>query len=125
MSSVSAVRPEASLALCLIEWEKLSSFAAVIRHRSACEHEPVTSDPEPHACRLKVDRWVLYICQSPLFIRISLVASVVEHWETGAGFRVAQVMCDDGAELSASASHQIRPDDARLHNEYFTELNHG
>lgn len=49
----------------------------------------------------------------------------VEHWETGAGFVVAQVMCDDGAELSGPDSHQIRPDYARLHNEYFTEINHG
>ncbi|KAF3860773.1 hypothetical protein F7725_001028 [Dissostichus mawsoni] len=48
-----------------------------------------------------------------------------EHWETGAGFRAAQVMCDDGAELSGPDSHQIRPDYARLHNEYFTEINHG
>lgn len=48
----------------------------------------------------------------------------VEHWETGAGFGVARVMCDDGAELSGSDSHQIRPDYARLRNEYFTEVNH-
>lgn len=45
--------------------------------------------------------------------------------ETGAGFVVAQVMCDDGAELSGPDSHQIRPDYAKLHNEYFTEINHG
>lgn len=49
----------------------------------------------------------------------------VEHWETGTGFRVAQVMSVDGAELSGPDSHQIRPDYARLHNEYFTEINHG
>ncbi|KAI4824587.1 hypothetical protein KUCAC02_013087, partial [Chaenocephalus aceratus] len=40
-------------------------------------------------------------------------------------FRAAQVMCDDGAELSGPDSHQIRPDYARLPNEYFTEINHG
>lgn len=49
----------------------------------------------------------------------------VGHWETGAGFRVAQVMCDDGAELSSPDSHQKRPGYARLHDEYFTGINHG
>lgn len=48
----------------------------------------------------------------------------IERWETGAGFGVAQVMSVDGAELSGPDSHQIRPDDAGLHNEYFTGINH-
>lgn len=49
----------------------------------------------------------------------------VERWETGAWFRVAQLISVDGAELSGPDSHQMRPDYARLHNEYFTEINHG
>lgn len=49
----------------------------------------------------------------------------VEQWETGVGLRVAQVMSVDGAGLSGLDSHQIRPDYARLHDEYFTEINHG
>lgn len=45
--------------------------------------------------------------------------------ETGVGLTVAQVMSVDGAELSGPDSHQMRPDYARLHDEYFTEINHG
>lgn len=35
------------------------------------------------------------------------------------------MMSVDGAELSGPDSHQICPDYARLHDEYFTEMNHG
>lgn len=49
----------------------------------------------------------------------------VEYWETGAGFSVAQVKSVDGAELSGPDSLQIHRAYARLHNEYFTEINHG
>lgn len=75
-----------------------------------------------HACRLKADRWIFYIYQSPLFFQLSCLCA--ERWKTGAWLRMVQVMCDDGAELSGPDAHQMRPNYARQHNEYFTKINH-
>lgn len=66
----------------------------------------------------------LYLPESSIH-SVQFSCLCAERWETGAGVRLAQVMCDDGAELSGPDPHQMRPDYARLHNEYFTEINHG
>lgn len=99
-----------------------SSFAVLIR-RLVCKQDTVA--PE-WTCLQAKDRQMdsLYLPESSIHSD-QFSCLCVEHWETGAGFVVAQVMCDDGAELSGPDSHQIRPDYAKLHNEYFTEINHG
>lgn len=110
--------------LSLIEWEKLSSpFAGLYRHGSCASR--IAAEPERTCLQAKgrqIDPWYLPV-SSIHSHQFSCLC--VEHWETGAGFRVALVMCDDGAELSGPDSHQIHPDYARLHDEYFTEINHG
>ena len=121
--SVSLSHPRS---LQLIEWEKLSSsFAAVICHRSVCKQDTVATDPERTCLQAKGRQMdSSYLPESSIHSD-QFSCLCLEPWETGAGFRVAQVMCDDGAELSGPDSHQIRPDYARLHNEYFTKINHG
>lgn len=90
-----------------------------------CKQDTVATDPERTCLQAKVRQMdPLYLPESSIHLN-QFSCLCAERWETGAGFRVAQVMCDDGAELSGPDSHQIRPDHAGLHDEYFTEINHG
>lgn len=92
-------------------------------HRSVSKQDTIV--PQRSCLQAKVKQMdSLYLSESSIHSD-QFSCLCVEHWKTGARFRYVQAMCDDGAELSGPDAHQMRPDYARLHNEYFTEINHG
>lgn len=82
----------------------------VIYHRWVCEQDTVAPDPERTCLQAKGRQmYSLHLPESSIHSdQFSCLG--VEHRETGAGLRVARVMCDDEAGLSGPDSHKKRPD---------------